>query len=76
MEVGDSVKIVERTNEGVFKWDGVVVKITDAYFETTHSRDYKTHPQWGRFIRAYEKTWIKHYFYPNGGMNRVELLNI
>ena len=61
MKIGDEVIVIERTSEGTFEWEGEIVNITNAYVETVHRRNSVTHPQWYSYLRAYDKTWIKHY---------------
>jgi hypothetical protein len=61
MKIGDKVIVIERTSHETFEWEGEIVNITDSYIETAHRRNSVTHPQWYSFIRAYDKTWIKHY---------------
>jgi hypothetical protein len=73
MKIGDKVKVIERTYTGeVFEWDGEIVKIEDVYVETKHCRNYITHPQWRNYNRAYEPTWIKHYYHPDGKLNNIK----
>jgi hypothetical protein len=61
MKVGDKVIVIERTSQETFEWIGEVININDSYIETVHQRNAVTHPEWLSYLRAYEKTWIKHY---------------
>lgn len=64
--VGSVCKVIERTPDGEFHWDGIVTQVTEAFIETMHKRNRFTHPQWDNYQRAYDETWTKHYFWPTG----------
>jgi len=69
--VGEKIIVIERTYTGeVFEWEGKVTQVTECFIETEHSRNAITHPQWHSFMRAYSKTWTKHYGLTN--LKRVE----
>ena len=74
MKVGDKIIVIERTytNE-VFEWDGEITYVSEEYVETTHRRNSVTHPQWHNYIKAYEKTWTKHYFHPDNILKNIKI---
>ena len=73
MEIGDKVTVIERTHsDGNYEWGGEITKITDAYVETKHRRDFVSHPQFRKYNRAYESTWVKHYYHPDGKLNNIK----
>ncbi len=62
MVVGDKIKVIERTSEGVFEWDGEVTQVNEVFYETVHQREKR--PEWDKYLYAYNRTWIKHYKTP------------
>lgn len=71
MNIGDKIKVIERTPLETFQWDGEVVEVNDTFIETTHRRNPVTHPQWHSYTRAYEKVWTKHYYHLDGKLNGI-----
>ena len=60
--LGEKVIVIEKTHTGeIFEWEGEVTEVNETFIETAHRRNPITHPQWSNYIKAYEKTWIKHY---------------
>ena len=70
----DKVIVIERTHTGeVFEWEGEVTQANETFVETWHRRNPITHPQWNQYARAYEKTWTKHYFHPDGELSNLKM---
>lgn len=74
MNVGDKIIVIEHTHTNeVFEWDREITQITESYVETKHARNPITHPQWLSYFRAYNDTWIKHYFHPDGILSNIKM---
>ncbi len=73
MNVGDKCIVIERTTNEIFEWDAEITIVEKSFIETKHRRSYISNPEWIKYIRAYELTWVKHYFHPDNKLINIKM---